>query len=198
MTLPNQPMQGVPLSNLPPANLPAATALVADDEPLLAQGLARRLREKWPVLNVLPPCGDGPSALQAALQHLPDLVFLDIRMPGMDGLETAQAIVEGWPDNRPLPLIAFVTAYNDYAVQAFEHAAADYLVKPVSDERLAKAVDRLAQALRNRTSAEPALLAALRQLIAGQGDSAAGVSAGVAGPSQIAGARTQSPASRVA
>ncbi|MFZ4289473.1 LytR/AlgR family response regulator transcription factor [Variovorax sp. HJSM1_2] len=119
------------------------TALIADDEPLLAQALHALLTEAWPDLQVLATVGDGASALACALQSTPDVLFLDIRMPGMDGLEAAAALVDVWPASKPFPALVFVTAYDQYAVQAFETQAVDYLLKPVQPERLRKTVARL-------------------------------------------------------
>jgi len=110
-------------------------ALIADDEPFLAADLVSRLLRLWPELDVVAVAHHGPAALNALKQLQPDIAFLDIRMPGLTGLEVAaQARV---------PHLVFVTAYDQYAVAAFEQAAADYLLKPVSDERLQQTVDRL-------------------------------------------------------
>lgn len=138
---------------------PTAVALIAEDEPLLAQALAAELRHAWPGLTLQPVAEDGEAAIERALSECPDLLFLDIRMPVCSGLEAAQAIVEDWPDDRPLPLIVFVTAYDQYALQAFEAAATDYLLKPVQPDRLAACCQRLQALLRQRESTEaPATL----------------------------------------
>lgn len=113
-------------------------ALIADDETLLADDLRRRLTRLWPGLEIVAVVHDGPAAAQALSLLKPDLAFLDIRMPGQSGLEVAQTAS---PECR----VVFVTAFDDHAVQAFEQAAADYLLKPVSDERLARCVERLRQ-----------------------------------------------------
>jgi DNA-binding LytR/AlgR family response regulator len=120
-----------------------ATALIAEDEELLAQALRLELARAWPGLTVVGHAADGESAVDEALARLPELLFLDIRMPGRSGLEAAQAIVEDWPAERPLPLIVFITAYDQYALQAFEATAVDYLLKPVQPARLAAACQRL-------------------------------------------------------
>jgi DNA-binding LytR/AlgR family response regulator len=123
-----------------------ATALIAEDEPLLAEHLKAELARLWPNLQVIATAGDGLSATAQALALKPDVCFFDIRMPGCTGLEAAQAIAEDWPDaeaGHKLPLLVFVTAYDDYALQAFEAQALDYLVKPVNPERLAACVGRL-------------------------------------------------------
>ncbi len=135
----------------------AARALIAEDEPLLAQALRHELGQAWPALEVVGHAGDGPAALSQALAQRPDLLFLDIRMPGMDGLEVAQAVMEDWPeDGGPLPLVVFVTAYDQYAVQAFERHAVDYLLKPVTASRLAATCQRLQGLLAQRRAAPAA------------------------------------------
>jgi DNA-binding LytR/AlgR family response regulator len=153
------------------------TALIAEDEPLLAQALLAELARAWPALQLLEPAVDGDDAVERALAQRPDVVFLDIRMPGRSGLDAATAIVEDWPaDGGSLPLIVFVTAYDQYALQAFERAAVDYLQKPVQPARLAACCARLQEMLAQRaaaraasTSAAPddaALLDRLRALLA--------------------------------
>ena len=134
----------------------AATALIAEDEPLLAAALQSELARLWPELRIVANVGDGGAALEAALRLRPDLLFLDIRMPGMTGLEAAQAIAEDWPDGVAAPLIVFVTAYDQYALQAFEHAAVDYLLKPVDPARLAQTCARAQAALPRRAPHPPA------------------------------------------
>ena len=156
------------------------TALIAEDEPLLAQALRGELARAWPELQLLEAAVDGDDAVERALQQRPDVVFLDIRMPGRSGLEAAEAIVEEWPDEAgALPLIVFVTAYDQYALQAFERAAVDYLQKPVQPARLAACCARLKDmiALREaaRAAAAPddaALLSRLRTLLAAPADRA--------------------------
>ena len=128
------------------------TALIAEDEPLLAASLKAELSALWPELQLLPLQADGRSALEAALARLPEVCFLDIRMPALTGLEVAAALAEDWPEQRPFPLLVFVTAYDQYAVQAFDAQAADYLVKPVQRERLAACVQRLKDRLAARGS----------------------------------------------
>jgi DNA-binding LytR/AlgR family response regulator len=130
-------------------------ALIAEDEPLLAAGLQADLAAVWPALQVVASVGDGASAVQQALALRPELCFLDIRMPGMSGLEAAQALVEDWPDDAdaaPFPLLVFVTAYDQYALQAFEAQAVDYLVKPLDRRRLTACVQRLQARLAERPS----------------------------------------------
>ncbi|MFG6416659.1 LytR/AlgR family response regulator transcription factor [Roseateles sp. DC23W] len=142
------------------------TALIAEDEPLLADNLRMELATAWPALQVVAQAGNGTAAVALALQHRPRVCFLDIRMPGMTGLEAAQAITEDWADDAgALPLFVFVTAYDQYALQAFDAAAADYLLKPVTPARLVQCVQRL-QARLAQPAEQDATLASLRQLLA--------------------------------
>ena len=149
------------------------TALIAEDERLLAQALRAELARAWPDLTLLDDAVDGDDAVERALLHRPAIVFLDIRMPGRSGLEAAEAIVEEWPaDAGPLPLVVFVTAYDQYALQAFERAAVDYLQKPVQPARLAACCTRLKDMIALRASAQAgagpddvALLGRLRSLL---------------------------------
>jgi DNA-binding LytR/AlgR family response regulator len=138
------------------AMLGAPTALIAEDEPLLAAGLQAELATLWPALRVLATVGDGASAVNQTLAQRPDVCFFDIRMPGQTGLEAACALAEDWPDGEPFPLLVFVTAFDQYALQAFEAQAVDYLVKPVEPARLAACVQRLQRRLQARPAAEPA------------------------------------------
>jgi len=128
------------------------TALIAEDEPVLADALRRHLRQLWPALEVVAVASDGLSAAALGLAHRPDVVFMDIHMPGQSGLAATEQLVEHWPLDRPLPLMCFVTAYEQYAVSAFEHAAVDYVLKPVRTERLALTCTRLQQQLAHRTA----------------------------------------------
>lgn len=132
-----------------------ATALIAEDEPLLAQALQSALSQAWPQLLICAVASNGLMAAQLALEHRPDIVFLDVRMPGQSGLDVAAEIAEEWPHGQPLPLIVFVTAYDEYAVRAFESQALDYLLKPVTPDRLAMTVQRLQQALARRQPDAP-------------------------------------------
>ena len=144
-----------------------ATALIAEDEPLLAQTLANELRALWPDIHIVATAGDGLSAVQLALQHRPDVLFFDIRMPGQSGLEAAAELAEEWPSGTPFPLLVFVTAYDQYAIQAFEAQAVDYVLKPVRAERLLQTVTRLQNALPFWLSLGtiPMVLAQLRALL---------------------------------
>lgn len=127
-----------------------ALALIAEDEPLLADALARMLQRQWPELRLLPTATDGQAAIDASLEALPDILFLDIQMPDVTGIDAADVILERWPDERALPLIVFVTAYDHYALAAFEHAAVDYVLKPVQSARLGTTVNRLKARLNSR------------------------------------------------
>lgn len=149
------------------------TALIAEDEPLLAANLQAELAQQWPQLRVLANVAHGHAALEQALALRPDMLFLDISMPGMSGLDAACALADAWPDGAgPLPLIVFVTAYDQHAVQAFERAAVDYVLKPVLPERLAQTCARLQAALQLRAHAQGAaplvdgVIAQLRGLLA--------------------------------
>lgn len=124
-----------------------ATALIAEDEPVLALALSKMLQRLWPQLQLLPLAADGQAAIQTALQYLPDVLFLDIQMPDVNGLDAAESIMDGWPDDRALPLIVFVTAYDNHALAAFEQAAVDYVLKPVQTDRLRATCERLQQHL---------------------------------------------------
>ena len=139
------------------------SALIAEDEPLLATALVADLARLWPELRIAAQVGDGLSAARQALAFQPEVCFLDIRMPGASGLEAAQALAEDWPEGQPFPLLVFVTAYDQYALQAFDAQAVDYLVKPVDGPRLAACVARLKQRLADRAAAHlPASAAAPR------------------------------------
>lgn len=130
--------------------------LIAEDEPLLAEGLRADLAALWPALQVVASVGDGLRAAEQALALRPDVCFFDIRMPGATGLEAAQALAEDWSDDAAFPLLVFVTAYDDYALQAFESQAVDYLVKPVDRTRLAACVARLQARLAHRSADQQA------------------------------------------
>ena len=132
-----------------PTALPRATALIAEDEPLLAAALQADLAAVWPQLQVLATVGDGHSAVRRALELQPDVLLFDIRMPGQTGLQAAAELADAWPEqgSRAFPQLVFVTAYDQYAVAAFETQAVDYILKPVQRERLKKTVQKLASAL---------------------------------------------------
>lgn len=117
------------------------SALIADDEPLLRRSLARMLQEVWPQLRIVGQAQNGREAVELYEQHRPEICFLDVQMPGMNGIEAARMI-----DRRAQ--VVFVTAFSQYAVDAFERGAIDYLVKPVEVGRLASTVQRLQDRLR--------------------------------------------------
>jgi DNA-binding LytR/AlgR family response regulator len=132
------------------------TGLIAEDEPLLAANLKAMLAKLWPELQIVASVTHGAAAVEQVLAQRPDVVFLDIRMPGLSGLEAAELLAEDWPGDVPLPLIVFVTAYDQYALRAFEHAAVDYVLKPVEADRLAATCRRLRGVLaaRNKTTTD--------------------------------------------
>ncbi len=113
--------------------------VVAEDESLLREALLEQLQQAWPELEIVAACDDGASALEEIIEHQPQVAFLDIRMPGMSGIEIATAMRQASPHTQ----IVFVTAYDQYAIDAFEKGAIDYLLKPVSYDRLAATVLRL-------------------------------------------------------
>lgn len=129
-----------------------STVLIADDEPKLAQDLARRLKRCWYGVDIVAVVENGTRAAAEIAQRNPQFAFLDVRMPGLNGLEVAAAAT----DTR----IVFVTAYEEYAVAAFDAAAVDYLLKPVSDARLAQCVLKLQQ-----SAAPPTDVAALLSML---------------------------------
>jgi len=117
-----------------------ARALIADDEPLLRERLRALLARLWPELEIAAEARNGREAVELFDEHQPQVVFLDVHMPGMNGIEAARSIARR-------ALVVFVTAYEQYAVQAFEHGALDYLVKPFDEARLADTVQRLRERL---------------------------------------------------
>ena len=135
------------------------TALIAEDEPMLRSQLKSRLAEAWPELAIIAEAANGADALAMVDAHRPDIVFLDIRMPVKSGIEVARAL-EGRCH------AVFVTAYDEYAVAAFDEGAVDYVLKPVSPERIAKVVARLKSRL---ASAPLDLSAVLARLAAREG-----------------------------
>lgn len=141
------------------------TALIAEDEPLLAQALRQELARAWPQLQVLEIVGDGESAVARALALQPQVLFFDIRMPGQSGIDAAAQLADEWPGGRPFPALVFITAYDQYAVQAFETQAVDYVLKPVQPARLQKTVAKIKDALARRDTDLEATLGQLRSLI---------------------------------
>jgi len=157
-----------------------ARALIADDERLMREQLRARLAEVWPELEIVAEAKNGLEAVELTEAHKPDLVFLDIRMPGMTGVEAARAIAqlpthddvgaEGWRGCE----IVFITAYDQYAIEAFEQGVVDYVLKPAERERLAVTVERIRKRLAQRSSgasteadeAPPAMQQLLQRLAA--------------------------------
>ncbi len=138
------------------------TAIIAEDEPILRAQLKAKLIKLWPDLSILADVGDGEAALEAIAEHQPTLAFLDIQMPEMTGIEVAKSLSQ----NRDLKChVVFVTAFDQYAVEAFNTGAIDYVLKPYSDERLQAAIDRLRERL-NAVPAQPQNLDALIQHLA--------------------------------
>ena len=141
------------------------TAVIADDERLLREQLRARLTEVWPALAIVAEAKNGAEAVALTEQHRPDIVFLDIRMPGMTGVEAARAIAQlpvddddaemsASGDGPPWhgPEIVFITAYDQYAIEAFEQGVVDYVLKPAERERLQVTVDRVRKRLANQGS----------------------------------------------
>ncbi len=139
-------------------NPSAPRAVLADDERLMREQLRARLMEVWPELEIVAEAKNGIEAVQLVQQHQPDIVFLDIRMPGLTGVEAARQIAQLPPpegvDDAWLPEIVFITAYDQYAVEAFEQGVADYVLKPAERERLLMTVQRIQKRLAARQSAD--------------------------------------------
>ena len=142
---------------------PSPTAVIADDERLLREQLRARLAEVWPELEIVAEAKNGAEAVELVEEHRPDVVFLDIRMPGMNGIEAARAIAqlpvddddaETEPTRPPWrgAEIVFITAYDQYAIEAFEQGVIDYVLKPAERERLQVTVDRVRKRLADRGS----------------------------------------------
>ncbi len=163
-------------------NTPAPRAVIADDERLMREQLRARLAEAWPELEIVAEAKNGLEAVEMVREHRPDVVFLDIRMPGATGVEAARQIAQLPPpeaddgqepeDDVLVPEIVFITAYDQYAVEAFEQGVADYVLKPAERDRLALTVARIRQRLAARRDgsieapAGPHLQSLLHQLTA--------------------------------
>ncbi|MBL8341991.1 MAG: response regulator transcription factor [Rubrivivax sp.] len=156
------------------ATPPAPRAVLADDERLMREQLRARLAEVWPELEVVAEAKNGLEAVEAVKQHRPDVVFLDIRMPGLTGVEAARQIAQLPPPDDDedvlLPEVVFITAYDQYAVEAFEQGVADYVLKPAERERLQLTVGRIqkrlaARALGQDAPADAAAGGSLQQLL---------------------------------
>ncbi len=152
-----------------PDTPPTVRAVLADDERLMREQLRARLAEVWPELEIVAEAKNGLEAVQLVDRHRPDVVFLDIRMPGLTGVEAARQIAQlppparegaddgdgndnGTGDDAPLPEIVFITAYDQYAVEAFEQGVADYVLKPAERERLQVTVTRIGKRLAARAA----------------------------------------------
>jgi DNA-binding LytR/AlgR family response regulator len=143
--------------NAPGTSTQAPRALIADDERLLREQLRARLAEVWPELQIVAEAKNGTEAVALTEEHHPELVFLDIRMPGMTGVEAARAIAQlptddDTPDAWPGCEIVFITAYDQYAIEAFEQGVVDYVLKPAERERLLVTVERIKKRLAQRRS----------------------------------------------
>ena len=144
------------MNDTTPAPLAGARvrAVLADDERLMREQLRSRLTEAWPDLDIVAEAKNGLEAVELVKQHKPDLVFLDIRMPGLTGVDAARQIAQlpdaGDDDSWLVPEIVFITAYDQYAVEAFEQGVADYVLKPAERERLLVTVERIKKRLAAR------------------------------------------------
>jgi len=145
---------------MPPS--PAPTAVVADDERLMRDQIIGRLKQAWPELVIVGEASNGREAVALAQSLEPDIVFLDISMPGMDGIEAARALAGH-------AHVVFITAHDQYAISAFEHGAVDYLLKPAEPERVALTCERLRERLKQKPDPMQDLLSKLSQRI-GAGD----------------------------
>ena len=136
------------------------TAILAEDEQILRTQLEGKLKKLWPELEIVASVEDGAAALEALEDRAPDFMFLDIQMPEMTGVEVARLV-------RDRSHVVFVTAYDQYAIQAFETGAVDYILKPATDERLAVTIERLKAKLASPPADLNAVLAQLTQQIRG-------------------------------
>jgi two-component system LytT family response regulator len=155
--------------------------ILVDDEPLAIQGLELRLEEHEDV-EIIDKCSNGREAIRAIKTHKPDLVFLDIQMPGFDGFSVVQGLMEVEP-----PLFVFVTAYSDHAIRAFEAQAVDYLMKPVEPARLADTLDRVRQRLAEKRGVEE--VEKLKEVLAEVAPDAADEIAASSGDGEMASSR---------
>ena len=142
--------------------VPAPSAVVADDERLMREQIIARLKEAWPELSIVGEASNGNEAIALVQSEEPDIVFLDIRMPGMDGIQAAQALAGRVH-------VVFVTAHDQYAISAFEHGAVDYLLKPPDAERVAVTCQRLRARLKQEPDPMNDLLAQLSQRLGAGG-----------------------------
>ncbi|MEO0438303.1 MAG: LytTR family DNA-binding domain-containing protein [Pseudomonadota bacterium] len=146
------------------------SAIIVDDEQLARRGLSVRLQH-LPEVDVIAECANGLEALSAVAEHNPDLLFLDIQMPGMDGFEVIEKL-----QGDDMPMVVFITAYNEYAVDAFKVHAIDYVLKPVEDDRLHEAVQRAAE-FRSQTTESQGKEKLVKLIMSMTGESAAAIEA---------------------
>jgi DNA-binding LytR/AlgR family response regulator len=140
-----------------PQDAAPVRAVIADDERLMREQLRARLTEVWPELEIVAEARNGLEAVELVAQHRPDLVFLDIRMPGLTGVDAARQIAQmEVADDEHLPEIVFITAYDQYAVEAFEQGVCDYVLKPAERERLQVTAQRIRARLAQRDAPEAA------------------------------------------
>ena len=148
---------------------PAPRAVLADDERLMREQLRARLNEVWPELDIVAEAKNGLEAVQLVQEHRPDIVFLDIRMPGLTGVEAAKQITQLPPaegeEDTLVPEIVFITAYDQYAVEAFEQGVADYVLKPAERDRLSVTVERIQKRLAARETGDAPAGPNMQQLL---------------------------------
>ncbi|MGD8110774.1 LytR/AlgR family response regulator transcription factor [Vibrio sp. TRT 17S01] len=136
------------------------TAVIADDEPLLRHHLDKMLAELWPELEIVGLAANGAEAIELVQQYHPTVVFLDIRMPQLDGMSVAKQLSK----MATAPLVVFITAYDEYAIQAFDNNAIDYLLKPVSEARLMTSLERIKARASSSSDANPDVSVLLEKL----------------------------------
>jgi DNA-binding LytR/AlgR family response regulator len=139
-------------------------AVIAEDEPLLAQQLKSLLAKAWPGLEIAGIAANGNEALQLIVRERPGVAFLDIKMPGLTGLEVAAEIADRLGEDEAAPALVFVTAHDEFALKAFELAAMDYLLKPVTEARLSRCVERLKASLQKPAGVD-SLVSQLKALV---------------------------------
>ena len=158
----------------PNASSTVVRGVIADDERLMREQLRARLSEVWPELQIVGEAKNGLEAVELVTQHRPEVVFLDIRMPGLSGVDAARRIAqlpapesgdEGSEEDAALPEIVFITAYDQYAIEAFEQGVADYVLKPAERERLGVTVERIRQRLALRGTPEEPAAPHMQQLL---------------------------------